>query len=889
MKSALFYLLVTLPAVRATPFQYNVFQGNTYSGSESRQRNKNWCAYVAQKNVSCVITGGTESFVQPEFVPCPPEMPHCEPQMVYRTHFRPMYKIGYKIVSELEWRCCPGYQGYDCKELKDTSLLSPNRSPSSPSGHIPVPQGPQVNTEHPWAGDGQFPIHTRHKPSFGQAGSPNPRHLEEEVKHLSQMVLDMQARMTDMASNLRLDFQEDASKMLISLLNDHRQPASARGANTQTVRVQDLATEPETWLEVMDKINRVTGAMESNSNTLDDLLERVNRQDGQIDLLIKSAKKPQVMPASGYEPDLRSYLDENIRVLREELMEGIEIKMADMKNSCEYKMMSVQELCENQESHYLSLTELMESKEDDLRNEIKQLKSKLERDGQGQSGNSSLPNAVVARVENIERCLNLSEKTLSRKCGHLNTDQSQDLQDLKTAVEAKLVFMQDRLGSFLANTGTDSSPGLDSTHNMPLDKAANFTGKTLNYLQKGLNKTEAKVTVMEKSHQDYQKDIDILKTGINIQHRKLGDMEKSIFINNLNFENLTKELRSVKNDLETTHCKEKTKEVGKELAHLDSRIATVEGLCSKLEPISNHLERIKDGLNKHVTSLWTCVNQLNSTVGSQSSDIGQLRGTCQNLETYLSQVTKDLQSFSTSRPTETADDAAEPPKAGPPLAGPPLAEPPQAGAPPAGPKMTVIESGEAGPPGKMISSKLPRGADGSMAPVQGYAGAPASPDKSSETLKPGQPVVSEEKIAFSVGLTLLRVLGDAGTIRFNKVLVNDGGNYDPHTGIFTAPMGGRYLVSAVLAPQRGDKVEAVLSVSNHSIQKLDSSGFFFGTTQPHGQCNCSSVASLSLVLPLKQGDRVGLQLTSGKLATSASSEILSSFSAVLLYATPVIH
>ncbi|XP_072307108.1 EMILIN-2 [Eucyclogobius newberryi] len=867
MKSALHYLLVTLLLIRASPFQYNIFQGNAYSGSESRHRNKNWCAFVVQKNVSSVVTGGTESFVQPEVLPCPPEIPNCAQQVIYRTHFRPMYKIGYKIVSELEWRCCPGYQGYDCNEVKDPSLLSTGHWPSS-TGQIPVPQDPQRNTAHPWAADGRFPAHMDHRPSFGHAGAPNPRRLDEEVQHLSQMVLDMQARMTDMASSLRVDFQEDASKMLVSLLNDLRQPASARGANTQTVQLQEFSFEPGTrpMDEVMNRINQVSGDLESNTNTLDDLVDRVNRHDGQIRLLMAPAEKPIATPCP-HKPDLRPYLDEKIRVLREELMEGIDIKMADMKNSCEYKMMSVQELCESQESHYLSLTELMDSKESDLRNEIEQLKSKLERDGQGQSGSSSMPDSLVARVEVIERCLNLSEKTgqCVSKAEHLSTEQSQAFQDLKKTVEAKLVSMQDRLGSFSVNAKTESSPGFHPAHDMPLDKAkVNFTENTIHNLQKGLNKTEAKITAMEKIQQDRQTDLDALKMTI---YQKLEDMEMSVINNNLSFENLTNDLRSVKNDLETANCKEKTKEGGKELDRLGNRMVVVEGLCSKLEPISNSLQRIKDGLNRHVTSLWSCVDQLNGTVRSQSRDVEQLRRTCQN------PVTKDLLSFPTSPPKNTADDVTGPPQAG-----------------PTGerslPKMTVMETGEAGPPGKMSLSQLPKGVDGSMEPVQGYAGAPASPDKSSETLRPVLPVVSVEKIAFSVGLTLTPFLGDISIIQFNKVLVNDGGNYDPHTGIFTAPIAGRYLVSAVLAPQRGEKVEAVLSVSNHSIQKLDSSGFFSGATETRGACNCSSVASLSLVLPLKQGDRVGLVLTAGKLAISASSEILSSFSAVLLYATP---
>lgn len=828
MKNTLFYLFITLPAISGTPFQYNIFQENAYSGAESRHRNKNWCAYVTQKHVSCVVPGESESVQQPELLPCPPELPNCVQQVVYRTHIRPTYKIGYKVVSELEWRCCPGYQGYDCKEVKDMTLLPVQRSPALPSDHhIPTVQGSQGEVENSWAA-GKFPSRAGQDTSSVRPGSQNAHNLEEEVQRLSQMVLDMQARMTNMASSLRVDFQEDASKMLVSLLNDQKQPASARGADTESLPLQDLSFEKETLHlgEVMTRINQVTGDLEFNTNTLEDLLERVNRHDGQIHLLMTTTEKSSTTPPPGQVPDLQPYVDEKIRMLREELMEGIDIKMADLKNSCDYKMMSVQEHCESQESHYLSLAELMDSKESDLRKEIDELKSKLVGDGSSRS-NSPL-DSVVARVENMERCLNISDKA-SAQCvsltRHLSKEQSDAFQDLERTVEVKLASMQDKLGSF----GSNVTPG------KALNKNANLNDNSIHDLQHRLNVTEGKVTAWEKIHQDCQKDINTTK---NLKEPRSGG----------------------------TDCTEKN-DVRQEIAHLDSRMMVVEGLCGKLEPISNSLQRIKDGLNKHITSLWTCVNQMNGTMRTQSRDLGQLRETYQSLQNALSEVSQDLPSLTTSTPKNTVDQVSGPPQAG----------------RPAVPKMTVMETGEAGPPGRMTSSQLPEGADGSMTPLQFFAGAPASSAKSSQTAKP---VVSVERMAFSAGLTLTPFLGDVGIIRFNKVLLNDGGHYDPYTGIFGAPSDGRYLVTAVLAPQRGERVEAVLSVSNHSIQKLDSRGFYSGAAESHEHCNCSSVASLSLVLPLKQGDRVGLVLTAGKLAISASSEVLSSFSAVLLYPGP---
>jgi len=40
------------------------------------------------------------------------------------------------------------------------------------------------------------------------------------------------------------------------------------------------------------------------------------------------------------------------------------------------------------------------------------------------------------------------------------------------------------------------------------------------------------------------------------------------------------------------------------------------------------------------------------------------------------------------------------------------------------PRPPVMETGEAGPPGKMTTSKPPKGTDGSTMPDQGFAGAP---------------------------------------------------------------------------------------------------------------------------------------------------------------------
>ncbi|XP_037312183.2 EMILIN-2 [Pungitius pungitius] len=896
MKCGLIQFLIAFPLVSGSPFQHAVFQGNSYSGRETRQRNKNWCAYVVHKNVSCAVVGGSESSVQPEVFPCPPEMPNCAQQVIYRTQFRPTYKIAYKTVTELEWRCCPGFQGHDCWEVKDVHLLQVERVP-----HVPAPQAPEPRLEtqssHPWGREGQFGGQAGHKPAGVHEGAHSAPHLEEEVRRLSQMVLDMQARMTDMSSNLRLDFQEDASKMLLTLLNNHRQPAAARGE--ETVQVQDFsfggeATQME---EVLNKISQVWEDLESKSNTLDDLRGRVDRHGEQIHLLMEAARdqlsttSPPGRP--GGDAALRAYLDERIGALREEILQGMDIKLADMKNLCDYKLVSVQEQCEGQETNYLSLAELMDSKETDLRNEIQDLKTRL--------GDPGKENARLA--ENLEICLNSSGRTEASRClsveDKMKKQQAEAIKDLRETVEDKLTSMEDRLTSLLADASTNSPSG-------------------------GLLTDEGNIG--QRNFQSFRAAIDAMETSLKAQMNGLGTIEGKLLNCSASIEKLHGELSHLKGragqpedspppplnstwaereakgllelhgtrhrelrsrldelgarvEAEADLCRRRTERVGGEVARVGSRVGGVETLCGGLEPLSDSLRRIKEGLDRHVSGLWTCVQRLNGTVGAHGRDIEGLRGACVGLRDSVADLARDLRALTGSDPRKTGlrvavEDAGPLRPVSKTLAGP--AAPQEASLP----QPPVTETGEAGPPGRMTSSTLPRGTDGSTMPVSGFAGAPAHPVKSAgganAAHRPSSQAASGETPSFSAGLTLPPPQGRLGIVRFDKVLVNDGGHYDANTGVFTAPRDGRYLLTAVLAARRGERLEAVLSVSGRGVHRL-------GPAAGDG-CDCGGSASLSLVLPLRTGDRAALLVTAGELAASSSSEILSSFSGVLLRA-----
>ncbi|CAM9269118.1 unnamed protein product [Bubo scandiacus] len=379
------------------------------------------------------------------------------------------------------------------------------------------------------------------------------------------------------------------------------------------------------------------------------------------------------------------------------------------------------------------------------------------------------------------------------------------------------------------------------------------------------------------------------------------------------------------NDL--SRCKEKTQGIQEGVSDIESRVSHVEKVCGKLDSVSGSLQKIKEGLNKHVSSLWNCVREMNGTIASHSTDISGLKNSVQHFYSQVSKITTDiegmLKSQSDTRRSEVPQQPLPPrpplqphpgisllpsrPRIQPPRQRTPLQPPqprplprpalPGSGVVPFLPGTTgiILETGEAGPPGTVLMSGRGRlrSVDGqagqsTMPIAEGFAGAPGYPKLSPPTTdSQGPAAAAASLVSFSAGLTQKPFSSDVGVVHFNKVLVNDGDYYNPDTGIFTSPYEGRYLITAVLAPERDEYVEAVLSVSNASVAQLHTAGYRRELLEYHkpysGKRTCGGPGTFHLVLHLKAGDEVNVVVTGGKLAYTDSDEMYSTFSGVLLY------
>ncbi|NXU19755.1 MMRN1 protein, partial [Pardalotus punctatus] len=119
------------------------------SGFETT-RGKNWCAYVHTRLVPTVAADNLETFSSGRVKPCTWQIGSCAQRSQTTTH--QAYRIKHKIVTSLEWKCCPGYSGQNCqpKAQEQRSVIHSNQAESSrtvserTAGTLQDPSGPAL-------------------------------------------------------------------------------------------------------------------------------------------------------------------------------------------------------------------------------------------------------------------------------------------------------------------------------------------------------------------------------------------------------------------------------------------------------------------------------------------------------------------------------------------------------------------------------------------------------------------------------------------------------------------------------------------------------------------------------------------------------------------------
>nr|XP_056708346.1 EMILIN-1 [Euleptes europaea] len=974
------------------------------NGARVASRHRNWCAYVVSRSVSCVVEDGVDTYVKPDYQPCVWGQIQCPRVVMYRSFMRPRYKVAYKTVSDMEWRCCPGYTGDDCAE---------GGTPLTTTRPRPQPGRPNLsgfsNTLSGLGGE-------------GQRDSEKVQQLEEKVQSLTKQLHDLQS--TIQASNTKL--AEDIRKAVESSLNG-KQPA-------------DAAAHPE-MKETLNEIQRHLQRLDNRiSNHENGQGPGGDGADVRGEVLREVEQRLQESCAScltGVE-GLRRQQEEDRERMRavEKLVTSMDQRNREAMNAVQQHLSSLARQLPKDCCHQLEdRVNGLEHRLDGIADSLAGLK---EHRGGGGQGPQSLPpyQSMDRHISEIEGRINSTQRSMMERIFDIQTMQEGADERLRRA-EGQLDFFFSRLNDFqnhvnraLANLSRDTGGLKDSVLQQqgalervrgvvhtctqictPPGSQDSQISTILSDLGRRVLDNEAQLRLLGSSiHQlDVSGKLQNLRglVGANTEALgklagEIGELENRLVVSisagppdlvlysnrtNKRLEQLEKEIQGLEGDSCSQTCSELKGEVGQlreqvvicqaacqpmgrreELdkeqvdatkpldgfsviggsssVHLKSlqgelsevilsfsalnetlaglqatvekhqtdihelgttkdhiieeinrvqqevtehvseseerfqvlgreihqfggtlqveasdcrrasgglaeRLAKLEGTCERLDDVSGSLRKIKEGLDKHVTALWSCLHEVNGTLRNHGALLDKIHGShLGTIHRRLSTLNGSLQTLQGQLHDLMLQDLTGRPGL-PGLQGP-----------------TGIPGlpGPIGPPGK----------DGRTGPV----GPPGFPG---EQGLPG-PAGRVPQVSFAAALTSRHV--ETGTIPFDRVLVNDGNFYDPDSGIFTAPVSGRYLVSAILTGHRGEKIEAVLSRSNQAIARSDSAGY-----QPEGlenkpvaeiQPSTGALAVFTLVVPMEAGETLCVDLVSGRLARSLD-EPLTVFSGALLY------
>ncbi|XP_037667463.1 EMILIN-3 [Choloepus didactylus] len=340
------------------------------------------CAYVVHRNVSCVLQEGAQSYLKAEYRPCRWGL-KCLSTVMYRTVLRPKYKVGYKMVSDVAWRCCPGLTGQACPEhLTDHGAAPPRPEPEPqvPSGQLdsgprPPPYSRAAPSPHGRKGPGLF--------------GERLERLEGDVQRLAQAYGTLNGLVAS---------HEDPNRMT----GGPRAPATSVGFGVIPEgfdRAGGLLT-PHLG-EILSKVTEVSNTLQTKVQLLDEVHGLALGHEAHLQRLREAPPSPLTSLAL-----LEEYVDQRLHRLWGGLLDGFEQKLQGIQRAWDLQVQEVRQQCEEGRAASHRLHQSLDGQELALRRELSQLGTWLQGLSTASGGRCCSQLALIsARVDHLERHL----------------------------------------------------------------------------------------------------------------------------------------------------------------------------------------------------------------------------------------------------------------------------------------------------------------------------------------------------------------------------------------------------------------------------------------------------------------------------------------------------
>ncbi|NXG94265.1 MMRN1 protein, partial [Stercorarius parasiticus] len=288
------------------------------SGFETT-RGKNWCAYVHTRLLPTVVVDNLETFSSGRAKPCTWHIGSCAQRSQTTTH--QTYRTKHKIVTSLEWKCCPGYSGQNCqpKAQEQQSLIHSNQAESSRTVSERTPGAPQ-----------------------DRSGPALTQKMNEKISSQEMKLTFLQKKVDSIAAAMN-----DASKMLSSLegkINENKGrdfQSFLKGLKSRNIHelVKDIVREQFKVVqgEIQESMAQIFKTVSSLSDDLENTKELVKHLN---ETQQKFAQEKDSVPTKLDILELKNHLvqmKEEITLTCDKPMKALQEKQKSLEDNLEHQ------------------------------------------------------------------------------------------------------------------------------------------------------------------------------------------------------------------------------------------------------------------------------------------------------------------------------------------------------------------------------------------------------------------------------------------------------------------------------------------------------------------------------------------------------------------------
>uniref|UniRef100_A0A673GH46 Elastin microfibril interfacer 3a n=1 Tax=Sinocyclocheilus rhinocerous TaxID=307959 RepID=A0A673GH46_9TELE len=436
---------LTVAAFQPAPNRYSLYSG---------PHPLNHCAYVVEKTVSFTIQDGAAPFMKPEYNKCAWGQ-KC-PTIKYRMYYKPMYKVAYKTMTELEWKCCPGYAGVGCTAVYGMKARPLFTGPL-PKGPGPMQKGPMPSFKGP-------------NPSQKGPVIEDERldRIEEDVQRLSLGLETLRGTVTGLEDSLRVSLREDANRMLTALISAGPSPIAAPSLSRDSsvgfgdlpggapdIEGSDVVGQFPNLVDLAEKVSELRAELVAKASEMEELRGAVV---GHNNTLQRLSNRSVNLTQTHFQKALETMVESKMSDARVAILDGFEKRVESAEERCEGRMAEVRLQCKEERlDGQEQIEQVLDIRAIGLRTELQKLQAQL-RDLEPEEGCCIAISGLTERLIYVEQSVGgFNESQI-----HLRAELGGHKDHIEGMLEGRLGYMESKMNIALNQEEGQAVPTLET-------------------------------------------------------------------------------------------------------------------------------------------------------------------------------------------------------------------------------------------------------------------------------------------------------------------------------------------------------------------------------------------------------------------------------------------